>query len=833
MFLQNIYQNFILKYPKFLLVFLSFFVVLMGVSAFKLEIDASSETLLLEGDKDLEFTRQIGKKFTAPDILVVTYSINDDLLSDQNIKNIQNLSQQLLAFQNIRSITSIANAPLLQSPIRPVKELLKEVKSLGEGGVDKTLVKKEFLTSPIYKDNLVSSDFKTTVLMLNLQRDEKYFRLIKNRDNFIELKKKQSLSKEQKKAFKIAKKELKFYRDYLRVENHNLIIGIRNILEEFEEQHNVKLHLGGASMIADDMVEFVKYDLRTFGMVIVLLLIIVLYILLKEIKWIVIPLFICTVSIIITSGFLGLFGWEITVISSNYISLQLIMNMSLVVHLIIKYKELLQIYPNQTQHQLALQTVLQMAKPSFFVVITTIAGFSSLVLSDILPVMNFGWMMSVGIVVSLLSTFLLFPLVLILFPKSEFTDLAKKDTPFTSYVAKIALRYKKTILFVSLLVVLFAISGSTQLRVENSFIDYFKKDTAIYQGMKLIDQKLGGTTPLDVVITFKNNSDEIKSIKVKQNEESSLEAEMLDEFADEFKETKEDKEQYWFTKEKLRKIEQIHRYLESLEPIGKVLSLTTLMDVGKLLNENQELDGVSLALINKELPSKYKDIVLSPYVNIENNMARISTRIIDSMEGLERDKLLKQIDTKLQSMINPKYEEYRVSNLLVIYNNMLQSLFNSQIKTIGLVVFALFIMFIILFRDIKIAVIAIIANMVPVSAIFGIMGWFDIPLDMMTITIAAISIGIAVDDTIHYIHRYRLEYKDSNDCIISVKNAHKSIGRAMFYTSTVIMIGFSILVLSNFIPTIFFGMLTMVAMFMAIAADLLLLPVLLILLKGK
>jgi len=829
MLLQNIYQNLILRYPKLLLAVLSFFVVLMGVFALKLEIDASAETLLLEGDKDLEFTRQIGKKFTAPDVLVVTYSIKDDLLSEKNLQNIKNLSSKLLNFQAVESVTSILNVPLLQSPIRPIKELVKDVKSLDEGGVDKNLVKNEFLTSPIYKDNLVSNDFKTTALMINLQRDEKYFRLIKNRDNFIELKKKESLNDEQKEAFKIAKDELKFYRDYLREEKHNLIVGIRSILEEFENKHNIKLHLGGANMIADDMVEFVKYDLRTFGIVIILLLIIVLYILLKELKWIIIPLFICTISLIITSGFLGLFGWEITVISSNYISLQLIMNMSLVVHLIVKYKELILLYPEKSQKELILQTVLQMSKPSFFVVITTIAGFSSLVFSGILPVINFGWMMSVGIIVSLLATFLLFPLVLMLFSKSEFIEHHHESKPITAYLAEISLGYRTTILAITVLVVLFALTGAKKLRVENSFIDYFKSDTQIYQGMKLVDQKLGGTTPLDIVITFKENSDEIESLKV----ESLVEDEMLDEFADEFEQSSKDKEQYWFTKAKLDKIKEIHHYLDSLEPIGKVLSLTTLIEIGKVLNEGQELDGLALALFNKELPEHYKQMILSPYVDIESNMARISTRIIDSMDGLQRDKLLKEIDTKLQTIINQKQQEYRISNLLVIYNNMLQSLFDSQIKTIGVVVFILFLMFLALFKNLKIALIAITANTIPVSVIFGMMGWFDIPLDMMTITIAAISIGIAVDNTIHYIHRYRLEFKQTNNYLESIQNAHKSIGRAMFYTSTVIMIGFSILILSNFIPTIFFGLLTMVAMFMAIVADLLLLPVLLVLFKGK
>lgn len=807
--------------------------VVMFTFTLKLEIDASAETLLLEGDKDLEFTREIGKRFTAPDFLVVTYSVEDDLLNDKNIQAIQNLSNDILKLKNVESINSIVSVPLLESPARPVKELVQDVKTLVSDGVDKVLAKKEFLSSAIYKKNLVSEDFKTTVLMVNLKRDEKYFELINNRDKFVKLKKIQKLTRDESIKFKNAQKELKDYRDIIRVENHNMILDIRGIIKKQEQLSDAKLHLGGASMIADDMVEFVKSDLSTFGVVIISLLIIILYILFREIRWIVIPLFISFVSIVITSGFLGLFGWEITVVSSNFVSLQLIMNMSLVVHLIIRYKEFIAVHPDNSQKELVIKTALAMAKPSFFVVVTTIAGFSSLVFSGILPIIQFGWMMSVGIVISLLTTFILFPIVLLFLEKSHKNKIEHNEKPFTAKVANIAFHYKNTIVLLALATVVFSVSGAMKLRVENSFIDYFKKDTQIYQGMKLIDQKLGGTTPLDVIITFKESSDVIEAIDVTTRDVKSNEDEDLDSFEDEFELTKDDKTKYWFTKAKLDKIKQIHNYLDSLEPIGKVLSLATLTEIGKSLNEGKELDGLTLALISKELPKKYKDIILSPYVDLENNMARISTRVIDSQKNLKRDELLKKINNDLQGMIHKDYEEYKVSNLLVIYNNMLQSLFDSQIKTIGLVVLILFIMFLILFRNLKIAIIAIIANMIPVGVIFGFMGWMDIPLDMMTITIAAISIGIAVDNTIHYIHRFRLEFKQSKDLHLSIKNSHRSIGTAMFYTSTIIMIGFSILVLSSFIPTIYFGLLTMIAMFMAIVADLLLLPVLLMLFKVK
>ncbi|MEA3513469.1 MAG: MMPL family transporter [Campylobacterota bacterium] len=793
--ITNFYKNYLLKYPKIVFAIVSIFTLIMLSFAFKLSIDASAETLLLEDDKDLAFTRDISKKFKAPDFLVVTYTIEDDLLNDKNLKNIQLLSEQIKTVANVESINSIVNVPLLQSPPRAIKEMVGDVKTILSKDIDKNLAKKEFLNSAIYKQNLVSLDFKTTALMINLKEN------IKIADNI----------------------DKKLHRDILREENHQNILKLREILKNFESKHDVKLHLGGVSMIADDMVEFVKYDLKTFGIVIVILLIAILYTLLREIRWVFIPLFISFISIVITSGFLALFGWEITVVSSNFVSLQLIMNMSLVVHLIIKYKEVYKNNHHDTHQNILINSVASMAKPSFFVIITTIAGFSSLVFSDILPIINFGWMMSFGIVISLVTTFILFPIILLFLGKGKNRDL-KEDNPITLKVAHIAYHYKKTILFIAFVVILFSITGANQLRVENSFIDYFKQSTQIYQGMKQIDQKLGGTTPLDVVITFKEQSDEIEKIEVVTSEDDEL-----DEFADEFESDTEDKKNYWFTSSKMDKIKEVHYYLDSLEPVGKVLSLATLLEVGKALNDDVEMDGLTINLIYKELPQEYRDIIISPYVNIEHNMARISCRVIDSMKGLQRDKLLKEIDKDLKDMINPTYQEYNISNLLVIYNNMLQSLFDSQIKTIGIVVLILFIMFLVLFKSLKIALVAIIANTTPVAVIFGFMGWMDIPLDIMTITIAAISIGIAVDDTIHYIHRFKLEYKQTDDLKLSIFNAHRSIGRAMFYTSTIIMIGFSILMLSNFIPTIYFGILTMIAMFMAIVADLLLLPVLLIL----
>jgi len=778
-------MNIIFKYPKILLASLVILVSFMSIFALRLQIDVSAETLLLDGDKDLEYSRVVSQRFESPNTLVITYTIQDELLNQKNINNIKVLSQSLLKLNIVKSINSIVNVPLLQSPVKPLSELLKDIPTLESKNIDKNIVKKEFLNSPLYKNNLVSDDFQTTALSLTIKKDA------------------------------------------LREEYHNSIVKIRTILKNFELKHqDIKLHLGGVEMITDDMVEYVKSDLVTFGVIIVLLLIMILFILLKSFDWVFIALSICSSSLIITSGLINLLDFKITVVSSNFISLALIMNMSLVIHLIIKYKELYKKHRSYTQIELVQNTLKSMAKPSFFVVITTIAGFSSLVFSNILPVIVFGWMMSLSLVVSLLITFLLFPVLLIIMGKKEFKHSIKENKAFTQKIANFAYNHKKTILLASLLVIIFSSVGMSKLRVENSFIDYFKKDTETYKGMYLIDQKLGGTIPLDIILTFKEDSDEVASVEVSQDDS-------FEEFEEDFLDESGSADDYWFTKEKMKRIAEVHEYLASQKAVGKVLSLSSITDILKSLNEGKDVDSLMLALINKELPQNYKKIVLSPYLNIEHNQVRISARIIDSMPNLQRDLLIKNIRTDLDAMLDANYMQSKLSGLLIMYNNMLQSLFSSQIQTIGVVILILFLMFLVLFKSLKIATIAIIVNIVPVSIIFGFMGVANVPLDMMTITIASISIGIAVDNTIHYIYRYMHEYEKTHDAKISMMNSHSSIGVAMFYTSIIIMVGFSVLVLSNFMPTIYFGLLTMMAMFMAILSDLLLLPVMLLLFYAK
>ena len=827
--LRQFYEKIILSYPKSILLLLLICVAALGYQAQYLEIDASAETLLLEDDKDLAFTRKVNERYGTSDFLVLTYSPREDLLSDSTLNSLRKLSAELLALDRVESIDSILNVPLLESPPKPIKELIKNVPTLESPDIDKVLAKKEFLNSPIYRDNLVSPDFKTTALLINLYDDPLYRELLKKRNSLRKKEKVESLSVTEHKELDKVVVDFKDHRDKMRGVEHNNISKVRAIAEKY--RGDAKIFLGGGSMVADDLVTFIRSDLRIFGSAVLVFLMLTLWIIFRQIRWIILPLITCTFSVIITCGFLGFFGWEVTVISSNFISIQLIITMAITIHLIVRYRELAGLNPEMNQRQLILESTIFMARPCTFAVLTTVVGFASLVFSGIFPVMNFGWMMSAGIGVSLFLTFLIFPVLMMQVPKAMPNTSFESRFALTKYFADITERHGKSILIISVVALIMSILGALKLNVENSFIDYFRENTEIYQGMKTIDQQLGGTTSLDVVINLEQSEDDSQIATTEEKTEVKIEdEEEFDAFEDEFDESAGEA-QYWFTAEKMKRIEEVHDYLDGLQHTGKVLSLGTMLKIGKTLNSGKPLDDFLLALLYNELPEHYRKIIMDPYVSVENNEARFYVRIRDSEPDLRRNELLKQIQFDLKDKLDIPEEKGRLANVLVLYNNMLQSLFRSQILTLGVVIVAFLIMFIFLFRSVMIALIAIYPNVLSIGVVLGFMGWMGIPLDMMTITIAAISVGIAVDNTIHYIHRFRFEFARDRDYLAAMHRSHESIGYAMYYTSITIIIGFSILVLSKFIPSIYFGLLTGLAMLIALVAALTLLPQLMIVLK--
>ena len=818
------YDTLVLHNPKSVLVVLLSILVFFAYHTKDFKLDASADSLLLEDDADLKVFRKIHERYPSSDLLVVTYTPDKDLFSDQALEHLKQLRGELKKVTSVDSVFTILDAPLFKSSDVPFTEMINDMPSLEKPGVDRGKAKDELLNSPIYRELIVSVDGRTTALLLGLVEDQQYNSLLQSRNELRAKQRNTGLSVKETQTLERISTEYDQAHEAFNEQRHLDVAHIRNIIKPYR-QHGV-LYLGGVPMIADDMMTFVRNDLIVFGGGVLVFLIIVLTAIFRELRWIVLPLLSCFYTGLIMVGVLGLIGWKVTVISSNFLALMLIITISMNIHLIVRYRQLNRDHPGDDQLALVRTTMHKMVKPCLYTALTTIMGFSSLVVSEIKPVIDFGWMMSAGLAVTFVTSFLLFPTLLMVIGKTGSKPTLDSDRFFLpAYLARLTETQGNKILVLALVLTIVSVAGITRLRVENSFINYFSDDTEIYQGLKLIDEKLGGTTPLEILIKFKDDSGNLlkpEDLEGLTEEEIQMEREYL--------EARRTSPELWFTPVKVQIIKEVHDYLDGLPEIGKVLSLASAVRVAEDYAE-KELDGMELALLYTKTPPEVKNSLIDPYVSIKDNEARIMARILDSKPDLRRKELLKTVRRDLRKKLEFEEQDVTVSGLLVLYNNMLQSLFKSQIKTIGLVMLGIAIMFLMLFRSITLAIIGILPNLLGALVVLGVMGWAKIPMDMMTITIAAITIGIAVDNGIHYIYRFREEYALTHSYVETLHICHSNIGKAVFYTTMTIIFGFSILVFSNFIPTIYFGVLTAAAMFIAFLAALTVLPKLVLLWK--
>ena len=791
--ISNIYKNIILKNPKTVLIFIILTALFFGYNSKDFRLDASSETLLIEGDPDLKYLQEINEKFGSKDFLVLTLTPNESIISDNVINNILSLKYKIQSLDWVHNVITILDIPLLDSSDEPLMDRIKNYRTLKDENIDRERGFNEIASSPVFKNFVISEDKTTTGIIVNIKSTETNAKQFQS------------------------KKELQTYKDKLKEKNHNNILEIREIIKSFSDIG--KIHLGGIPMIADDMMTFIKSDIFTFGIGVFLFIVLTLWYVFRKFIWILIPISSCFLSVLIMTGFLGIMGWKVTVISSNFIALMLILTMAMNIHMSTRYLQLKTTLENKPTNELIYLATSKMFWPIAYTVLTTICAFLSLIFSEIKPIIDFGWMMTFGLITSFIVTFTLLPSLLNLMASEKIDVQEKSFTNFTGFLANCSITKKKLIYIISILLIILSIFGISKLKVENSFINYFSKDTEIYRGMKLIDEKLGGTTPLDIILKF----------DTKTNNEVS---EKNDEFDDwEEDENTSDDSKYWFTKDKIDRIKNVHSYLENLDHIGKVLSFYSIIEIATTLNNNNELGTLEMGVLYTKLPENIKREIVDPYISVTNNEARISLRIKDSSKDLRRNELIKKINYDLNNKLNLKEESYKLGGVLILFNNLLQSLFKSQILTLGLVMLGIFIMFLILFRNVKISLIGVIPNFIAAFSILGLIGLLNIPLDMMTITIAAITIGIAVDNSIHYIYRFIEEFKHKQNYNEVIKICHSSVGVAILNTSITIVFGFSILVLSNFIPTIYFGIFTGIAMLLAMLLVLSLLPALITLVK--
>ena len=920
--LLGIYEKLILRHPVASIIAVIVVAIAMAFGLPNFKLDASADSLTLENDTSLAYFRESLQRYGSSDFLVVTYTpYKGDLFDDENLNTLAEIRDELKTINGVETVTSMLDVPLLYSPKVPVTKLKEAPRTLLQEDTDRSMAKTEFLESPIYRDLILSKDGQTTALLATMELDKKYLELVNQRDSLRIKRDTEGLSPEEIIELERVSKEFLDYRTIRAAEEHARVADIREKMFKFKDRAEV--FLGGPSMITADMVDFIKSDLNVFGTGIVLFIIITLAIIFRQFRWVLLPLATCVLSVEIILGYLSWIDWRLTVISSNFVSLLLIITLALTIHLIVRYRELHRQFPDKDQLDLVRDTVNYMARPCLYTVLTTIVAFVSLVVSDIRPVIDFGWMMTIGIVLALVLAFIIIPAGMMIFGKGANNDKGDNSAVYTLYFSRFTEKHGGLVLGLALLAAIVSAWGISQLKVENRFIDYFRADTEIYQGLSVIDAKLGGTTPFDIILdappslveedtvsfddlmaeaeaeesapiddpygdpfagAYENSGEDDVAEEAddpygdpfagmyadsdKGPEGASEESEPAeaiddpfaafyaddeadttndavddpygdpfggddfadDDFGDDSEELEVVEDSYWLTSAGIEDLRKLHVYLESLPEVGKVSSLVTVTDVASDLS-GHKLNDLELAFMSLMLSPENAKLLLDPYIDEKNNQARITMRINETQGDLNRNELLQQIHKFAIEEAGFDEKQVNFTGLLVLYNNMLQSLFTSQILTLGTVFLGIMAMFLVLFRSISISLIAILPNMLAACVVLGGMGIAGVPLDMMTITIAAITVGIGVDHAIHYITRFKQEFAVDGDYVASMHRAHASIGRALFYTAITIIVGFSILALSNFIPSVYFGLLTGLAMIAALLGSMTLLPKLILIFK--
>ena len=815
--LSGAYFHAVLDWPKATLFAVLLFVGVFGSHIPQFHLDASSDSLVLENDRALRYYQVIRDRYGSDDYLIVTYSPDEPLFNPSVLRDLGALRDALEGLPRVSSVTSILDVPLTQSPPVTIVDLQDGAPTLEGKSSDARLARIELLSSPLYSDLLISRNEQTTALLVQFARDEVYDDLRSERDRLRRKRVADPLSNSERVQLSTNSAAFEQYKATAQARTTVDIATVRKMLNQ--HRGHAVIHLGGVPMIVADSIDFIRSDLASFGLGVLCFLVLILGVVFRTTRWVILPLLTCTVVGVTMIGFLGWVGWAVTVVSSNFISVLLIITLSLIIHLIVSYQELQSSATITDRRSLVQGMIEEKARPCAYTALTTAVAFGSLLISGIRPVIDFGWMMVIGIAIAFALSFTFFPAAIMLSEPPRSRRAERLTGRITASLARLIRKHESPVLITFLAATLLCIAGMSFLSVENRFIDYFKSSTEIHRGMVLVDRELGGTTPLDVIVDAPAGFFEAQSANLEDPdfEEWGTSGGIA-------------ASSYWFKSRRMGEIERIHGFLDQRPEIGKVLSLWTSMEMLETVEAGITNDDIALSILYKKLPEAIKGSLIDPYFSQEAHQVRFALRVFESDPSLDRQALLRSIRSYLTDELGHADDRVHLTGMVVLYNNMLQSLFRTQILTVGVVFGMIWLMFIFAFRNATLAAIAVVPNLFAGASILGLMGWLGIPLDLMTITIAAISIGIGVDDTIHYVHRMMAEMKDGadGDYWNAVQRSHTSVGRAMSYTTLTIALGFSVLALSNFVPTVYFGLLTGLAMIAALIADLTLLPLLIV-----
>ena len=805
-----------LRYPKAIL---SVLLVAMGVAGYfatQFSFDASSDTLVVEGDPDLANYQRAAERFGGDKFLLLTFTPHEGRALDaDNVAHLESLTDEIGAIEGVRGVFSILDAPLIKSPPVPLDALEDGFRNLRSPDIDRDLAQAELTSSPLFSELLISRDGRATAMRIDLAADAALDELVAERDV---LRAKKNLSLRETTRLSELDDTYLTLREAFLERRVDLIAAVRGVRTAFTDRG--VLYLGGVPMIAADMIAFAKGDLIVFGGGVIAIIMVVLYLFFHRARWVLLPIATSAIAILLTVGVLGYVQRPATVISSNFVSLLVITTISLIIHLIVRYRELLHLDMTIPIGALVSETMLSKFAPCLYTALTTMAAFGSLTVSRIVPVEDFGWMMCLGIAIAFTLTFTFFPAVLLLLGRASPRGPLIEELGITRVMGEFSRWRYKGILGVVAVWSIVVGFGVGKVSMDNRFIDYFQSDTDINQGMRYIDQHLGGTMPFDVILRF---------APFEELDDSEIEDDF---FADETTEEAYP-ERYWFTRDKLDRIENLHSYLEARPEIGKVVSLASLERLAREFTDGEPLTGLQIAGVLNVLPEELRGELIHPYASPAYGEVRLNARVIESGPSFDRNALVADILEFVQTDLEMSAEDVQVTGMMVLFNSMLLQLFDSQLDSLIYVLLAAFLMLLVLLRSLLYAFIGLIPNILAAATVIAFMGYAGIPLDMMTTTIAAVSVGIGVDNAIHYLHRFQEEYDDEKDVRLAVAWSHATIGRAMYFTSATVIVGFSVLCFSNFVPTIMFGLLVAIAMALSFVANLTLLPALLVLILGS
>jgi hypothetical protein len=782
----------IISHPRTVLAVFLLCAGALGWQARHFQIDASADTLLMRDDPNYLRTQVVNRRFSPQEFLLVAYKpINRPLFSDRTFKDLKALRAQLRRLERVESVRSILNVPLF-TPLEGGLATLQEPSqlTLEHQNYSMAQLKSAFRGHPLYEDLLVNKAQTATALQV-LFRSNKELDGLNGRIVALQKNSRQNglTPEEEKELTRLKKQAAPLEKELDRIRTAE-IETIRGLISGYEK--DAEIYLGGLHVLGYQLIRIIKNDLIVFGGAIAAMICLILFLLFRKMRWVVIPVICCGCSVLSTMGLFGLLGFKTTVISSNFIVLQLILTLAIVIHLIVQYREYSAAFPEWRQAELVRNTLFRKAGPCFYAGITTAVGFASLLFSKIQPVIAFGWMMIIAMSFSIGVSLVLFPAVMALFGREKEPRPWRFTRRLLSFLTGLTLRHPLLIVMAGTAILAASVAGLFRLQVENSFINYFRERTRVHQELAFIDRELGGSTPLDLVYTIPEG---------------------------------ERRKDLVLTAKTVQLLQRIQFVLQQHEAVGKTLSVVNFTHLAKWMNGGKPLTEYELTAIYWTLEDALRDELLGAFFAPDQAQVRFSVRIQDKTEGLDRARLLAEIRQEMK-ILGIQENRYQLTNLFVLYQDILQQLFRSQILTMGIVFVVLTFTFGAVFRSVKVALIGITPNILSTLAVLGLMGLLGIPLDLMTITIAAIAMGIAVDDTIHYIHRY-LEEIEGSSPDQAVERSHASVGYALFYTSLIVTLGFGLLAFSDFVPSVMFGLLTGYAMLVAFIFNICLLPVLL------